>query len=343
MDNEVLNEFQKARSLVVSLAKEVDVKNQRLWEMERNCSETSATLDRMIAEKDRLHQAYVDEMRKMQFIGLQNEKLKCKLECQMEKMHFIGLENEKLKNELESQRKELEQRAKELEKREAENNLERKNLLVEKEKLKAQNPVESDYGLTIQMDDLREDLAEKVDELHDMETLNQTLILRERMSNHELQEARKELINVVRDVLDGATVGVKRMGEVDQKPFQDACLHKYSSEDWEVRSMELCSFWQENVSDPSWHPFKKTIEDGKLQEIIDDNDSKLKELRSLWGEAIYKAVVNALLELNEYNPSGRYVVSELWNFKEGRRASLKEVIERIIQQLKTLKSLKRRR
>lgn len=81
----------------------------------------------------------------------------------------------------------------------------------------------------------------------------------------------------------------------------------------------------------------------KMQEIIDEEDSKLKELRRLWGEAAYNSVVNALLELNEYNPSGRYVVKELWNFKEGRRARLKEVIDCIVQQLKSLKSLKRRR
>lgn len=48
------------------------------------------------------------------------------------------------------------------------------------------------------------------------------------------------------------------------------------------------------------------------------------------GEAAYNSVVNALLELNEYNPSGRYVVKELWNFKERRRARLKEVIDCIV-------------
>lgn len=39
-------------------------------------------------------------------------------------------------------------------------------------------------------------LAEKVEEIQDIEDLNQTLILRDHMSNQELQDLRKELINV---------------------------------------------------------------------------------------------------------------------------------------------------
>ncbi|XP_057483925.1 factor of DNA methylation 2-like isoform X1 [Actinidia eriantha] len=344
MENEILEELQRARRLAMSLAKEVDVKNHRLWEMERKCDETLATLGRMIAEKDRLHQAFAEEMRKMEFIGLQNEKLKLELECQMRNIHFMRLQNEKLKDDLLNQRQELEQQAKELEKHKAKVDLEKQNLLVEKEKLKAQNLFEGDdYSLNIQIDALKEELAEKADDLNDMENLNQTLILREHMSNVELQDARKELISVLPNVLDTTTIGVKRMGEVDQKPFQDVCSQRFSGEDWEVRSVEQSSLWQENVKDPSWQPFRKMMKDGKLQEIIDEDDCKLKELRRLWGEAAYDAVGNALLELNEYNPSGRYVVKELWNFKEGRRASLKEVIDCIILQLKTLKSLKRRR
>ena len=79
------------------------------------------------------------------------------------------------------------------------------------------------------------------------------------------------------------------------------------------------------------------------QEVIDEGDSKLKELKSLWGEEVFKAVANSLLGLNEYNSSGRYVVPELWNFKEGRKASLKEVTKNMIEDLKMLKSVKRRR
>lgn len=63
----------------------------------------------------------------------------------------------------------------------------------------------------------------------------------------------------------------------------------------------------------------------------------MKELKNEWGKEAYKAVADALLELNEYNPSGRYPVPELWNSKKGKRASLKEIIEYIIKQWKTLK------
>lgn len=51
----------------------------------------------------------------------------------MSQMGVVKLQ--KLKIDLETERKELEQRVKEVEKREAQNDLERKGLLVEKEKV----------------------------------------------------------------------------------------------------------------------------------------------------------------------------------------------------------------
>lgn len=74
-----------------------------------------------------------------------------------------------------------------------------------------------------------------------------------------------------------------------------------------------------------------------LQEVIDENDEKLSNLKKDWGDDVYKAVVTALLELNEYNPSGRYSIPELWNFKDGRKATLKEVIAYVVKNIKTHK------
>lgn len=71
--------------------------------------------------------------------------------------------------------------------------------------------------------------------------------------------------------------------------------------------------------------------------MLKDDDELLRGLKDEWGDEIYGAVTAALKDLNEYNPSGGYVVSELWNFKEDRKATLKEVISYIYNQLKTLK------
>ncbi|MFS7961375.1 hypothetical protein Hanom_Chr08g00714271 [Helianthus anomalus] len=342
-NNKMVSEVRKARALAVNLAREVDMKNQKIWEMERYIEDISSRLNSMIAEKDHMNHAFSEEMRKMQVIGMQNAKLKSELECQISNMHLLVQESENLKEEVACQRKELEQRANELQKRESQLDNERTSFYLEKEKI-AQNPFDSDYSMTVHINGLRDRLTEKEEELHDMDNLNQTLILREHMSNNELQAARKELINVLPHILESnSVIGLKRMGEVVQKPFQDVCMQRFSAQDWELRSVELSSLWQDKVNNPNWHPFKQVVKDGRMQEIIDEDDNDLKELKSQWGEEACKAVVNALLELNEYNPSGRYVISELWNFKEGRKANLKEVIECLIQQLKASRSLKRRR
>jgi len=47
------------------------------------------------------------------------------------------------------------------------------------------------------------------------------------------------------------------------------------------------------------------------------------------------------MEINEYNPSGRYVVSELWNFSKGRKATMGEVLKYLLRQMET--ATKRRR
>lgn len=55
---------------------------------------------------------------------------------------------------------------------------------------------EDDAAVQNKIKEMNEELDQKVDEMGSLEDLNQTLIVKERQSNDELQEARKELINV---------------------------------------------------------------------------------------------------------------------------------------------------
>ncbi|XP_058099274.1 factor of DNA methylation 1-like isoform X3 [Magnolia sinica] len=171
-------------------------------------------------------------------------------------------------------------------------------------------------------------LKEKEGEMEHLETLNQALMVKEHSSNSELQDARKELICVFEEMfISHASIGIKRMGELDVKPFKAACAQKFPEDIAEIRTMELSSLWEDYIKNPAWHPYKVVTIGDKQQDIIDEDDLKLKELKNAWGVKVFKSVAKALMEMNEYNPSGRYVVQELWNFKEGRKATLKEAIK----------------
>ncbi|XP_042504376.1 protein INVOLVED IN DE NOVO 2-like [Macadamia integrifolia] len=196
---------------------------------------------------------------------------------------------------------------------------------------------DDDAEVQKKMESMKQELEDKEGDLEDLESLNQTLIVKERKSNDELQDARKELINGLKELSGRAQIGVKRMGDLNNKPFIDACKKKYSAEEAEEKAAGLCSEWDEHLREPAWHPFKIITADGKPQEIINEEDEKLKSLKNDLGDEVFKAVTTALKEINEYNPSGRYITSELWNFKEGRKATLKEGVSFILRQWKTYK------
>ncbi|KAH7840867.1 hypothetical protein Vadar_022657 [Vaccinium darrowii] len=459
----ILEKLQRARRLYMSLAKEVDVKNQRLCEIESKYEETAACLGRKIAENDRLQQAFDDEMKRMELIEQENKRLKRELECQTRNMRSLELQNENMKHDLVFQRQELLQRAKDLKQEKSEDYLEPENMPAENdglndesmvkvkeaedieyqeylnnslvyevrlcemeskfdetrvilarkiaendrlhqavaeveiierqnkklkyelectklqnEKLKRDSGYERqelvkrvkelekhrcqvDLGpkntlaekeeltnqTTAESDDrhaLREALKEKVEEIQYLEDLNKTLTLKERMSNDELQDARKEAISGLKDMLNDRTIfRIKRMGEVDRRPFKELFLQKCSDGDWDEMSAKLCSYWEDEMKDPHWHPFKKTTIDGRLEEIINEDDEKLKALRNEHGDGVYKAVATALLEMNNYNSSGMYAVPEIWNRKEERKATLKEIISYLIKQWKTNKQTNKRK
>ncbi|CAB77748.1 hypothetical protein [Arabidopsis thaliana] len=287
--------------------------------------------------------------------GEESAKLNAIQERTMRHIQKIVDDHERLTKLLESEKKKLEIKGNELAKPQVHNGTERMKLSedleqrqkeelhekiirlerqidqvqaieLEVEQLKGQLNVmkhmasDGDAQVVKEVDIIFKDLVEKEAELADLNKFNQTLILRERRTNDELQEARKELVNC--------------MGELVRKPFVDAMQQKYCQEDVEDRAVEVLQLWEHYINDPDWHPYKrvKLENQDREVEVIDDRDEKLRELKADLGDGPYNAVTKALLEINEYNPSGRYITTELWNFKEDKRATLEEGVTCLLDQ-----------
>lgn len=198
---------------------------------------------------------------------------------------------------------------------------------------------DDDAAVKRKMKEMTDELHQKIEDMNHLEDMNQTLVVKQRQSNDELQKARKVAIDGLLDILKSnrTNIGIKRMGEIDEKVFLAESKRRFTADEALLKASEGCTLWQDNLKDPSWHPFRIVEINGKAEEVINEEDDKLKKLKQEWGDEVYKAVTVALLELNEYNPSGRYVVSELWNYKDGRKATLKEVINYAFKNLKKQK------
>ncbi|KAJ4890035.1 Factor of DNA methylation 1 [Raphanus sativus] len=196
-----------------------------------------------------------------------------------------------------------------------------------------------DEAVKQKMKEMNDELEDKKTDLEQLEQMNSDLMTKERQSNFEIQAARKTLIARLTGRLGAESeIEVKRMGELENlEPFLNACKKRYSADEAMVEGVTLCSTWQKNIKDSTWQPFKVEGTGDKAKEVVDEEDEKLKKLKGEWGEEVHNAVKTALEEVNEYNASGRYSTPELWNFEAGRKATLKEVISFIFNDMKPVK------
>lgn len=85
-----------------------------------------------------------------------------------------------------------------------------------------------------------------------------------------------------------ASIGVKRLGELDYRPFRAAAKRKYPHDVADSKALELYSLWEGNLKDSNWFPFKVVTDDG-------DGGTKVSFLRKItvlgvmgiWGTHIY--------------------------------------------------------
>lgn len=113
---------QTRNKAVVELASEIDTRNENLDDLQIKYNQKTMSLNRMLEEKDSLHQAFYEETRKMQ--RLAREHVKRVLD-----------EQERLNADLEERRKKLDSWSKELNKREALTEREKQKLDEEKRKV----------------------------------------------------------------------------------------------------------------------------------------------------------------------------------------------------------------
>nr|QDC18034.1 factor of DNA methylation 4-like D [Hypericum perforatum] len=371
-------ELRRHSSMLVSNLKgSLHQKDDRLKEIKSKYSETSASVRNLMNQKDKLIQYHNEEMKKMQqaahdyfqTVSAEHEKARQNLEAQKRELEEQEaqllqreneserrrLDNEKKMNELATQEQKMaEERMLKLadEQKKEKEQLHEKILLLERtldEKQALELEIQSlkgsldvmkhmaedgDITLKKKMEDIQEELKEKQENYDALDDLNTALMIRERKTNDELQEVRKELIQGFAQIKTRADIGIKRMGDLDQKPFHVVAKTKFSDEDtareW-VATMS--STWEEHLRDQSWHPFK---------EIIDEDDERLNGLKADCGDEVYNAVTRALMEMNQYNPSGRYIVRELWNFEQNRKARLNEAMELLLQFWKKVKKRRAR-
>ncbi|RZC49430.1 hypothetical protein C5167_017856 [Papaver somniferum] len=266
-------EIKRLQCLVCRLTTEIDVRNQRMEYTEKRFTQVSTSLGIVTDERNELNQASLQLSTSLSRMTEEREQLNQAHIQEMRNMRSIVYENETLMKDLETHHRELEQQRKEIDKREAQLDLKSKQLsLLSEEVTRKLHTVQKNFEgaedassvenvqASTELDDTRKRLEKKDYELDSLSNLNNTLIAKERRSNHELQEAGKVLIEGLDGFGNNGTrppvIGIRRIGELNDKPFRDICIKKFSTTEWETKSVQLCSLWQNKIQDSGWYPYK---------------------------------------------------------------------------------------
>nr|GLL43007.1 protein INVOLVED IN DE NOVO 2-like isoform X3 [Ipomoea trifida] len=125
------------------------------------------------------------------------------------------------------------------------------SLELEIEKLKGlvevrRHMMEGDLAPINKFTSLIEELKERNSEFDYLENKSFELIVKNRHVNDQVYGVRTEMINGL--YVPCANICVKRMGELDAKPFICAARQKYPQEEAHDKASELCSLWEEYLA-----------------------------------------------------------------------------------------------
>ncbi|XBH89997.1 hypothetical protein VPH35_081775 [Triticum aestivum] len=168
----------------------------------------------------------------------------------------------------------------------------------------------------------------------------------------ELENAKKELSDIHSKLIKGfmdisatstRNIAIKNIGELSYKPFQQACLKKLPPEEASKKASEFYNFWQKQLLNPEWNPSKTVMEKGNPEEgiskEIDVHDADLLKLRAEWGEDVYKAVANCLVEIEKCGRlTDRTIIPVIWHQKADRTATRSESVEYMCSQVRRLRT-----
>ncbi|KAI3817762.1 hypothetical protein L1987_11560 [Smallanthus sonchifolius] len=230
-------EDQKANKLESYLTNVNEVKKREYEETNSKYVETENALRKLMAENDKIHQSYNEEIEKMQSsvrahvqkVCNDHVKRKLKIESEKRELELQGIElqkreiaarNSSLGIASDEQRKAEENMLKLADNHKREKEKLHEKIIVSRKQVEAKHAAElevkrlkgrlnvlkhmGDDNLEVmkKIEEIHKKLKEKEEELEYLVSLNQMLVVQQRKNNDELQEARKELIERSEDAVN---------------------------------------------------------------------------------------------------------------------------------------------
>jgi len=172
-------------------------------------------------------------------------------------------------------------------------------------------------------------LKSKVQELEEevdyQQNMMGALLVKERNATTSLVEARRAAIEAADR---GFPVPVRQMGLLDEKVLRRAARAR------RIDDVQASVLQDVLLRDPAFRPVRIVCQGETATQEGDLTHPKLAEVSAAHGKDVAEAVLRAFLELDEWNPSGRYVVRIPWHEAQQRELQPAEVTSLIMGAVK---------